>query len=65
VTEAANRDELLLPEGSRLLHIGPPKTGTSAIQSAARVALPELYEYGVHYPNLGREHGKAIVARSA
>jgi len=62
MVEGDANESLLLPEGSRLLHIGPPKTGTSAIQSAARAALPQLREHGVHYPNFGRGHGKAIAS---
>ena len=41
---------LLLPEGTRLLHIGPPKTGSTAIQAALRAARPRLAEHGVCYP---------------
>ncbi|HVT22440.1 MAG TPA: hypothetical protein VHE57_13750 [Mycobacteriales bacterium] len=40
-------DDLLLPEGSLLLHIGPFKTGTTALQSSIRNALPDLKEHGV------------------
>ncbi|HWC34652.1 MAG TPA: hypothetical protein VG650_07470 [Mycobacteriales bacterium] len=40
-------DDLLLPEGSLLLHIGPFKTGTTALQSGIRNALPTLKEHGV------------------
>jgi hypothetical protein len=38
-----------LPEGSVLLHIGPQKTGSTAIQHALHHARPELTEHGVHY----------------
>lgn len=43
-------DDLLLPEGSRIVHIGPHKTGTTAIQGAFADARPKLGEYGMHYP---------------
>ncbi|WGL53265.1 hypothetical protein P5P86_05420 [Nocardioides sp. BP30] len=43
-------DDLLLPEGSRIVHIGPHKTGTTAIQGAFADARARLGEYGVHYP---------------
>jgi hypothetical protein len=46
VTEAG----LLLPEGSLLLHIGPPKTGSSAIQRVMHESRPLLAEHGVLYP---------------
>ena len=41
---------LLLPEGSLLLHIGPPKTGSSAIQRVMHESRPLLAEHGVLYP---------------
>jgi hypothetical protein len=49
----------LLPEGSLLLHIGPPKTGSTAIQMALHNSRPELAEHGVLYP------GTRMRARSA
>jgi len=39
-----------LPEGSLLLHIGPPKTGSTAIQMALHTSRPTLAEHGVLYP---------------
>ena len=42
-------DPLLLPEGCRLIHIGPHKTGTTALQWAMHVARDSLHEQGVHY----------------
>lgn len=39
-----------LPDGSLLLHIGPQKTGSTAIQAAMHHARPELAELGVLYP---------------
>lgn len=48
--------DLLLPAGSRLLHIGPPKTGTTAIQGAFRQARPVLADHGVVYPGTDRQH---------
>lgn len=41
--------DLLLPEGARLVHIGPQKTGTTAIQSAMFAAREALAEHGVVY----------------
>ena len=43
-----------LPEGSLLLHIGPPKTGSTAIQQAMHDARPGLAEHGVLYPGTRR-----------
>ena len=40
----------LLPEGAVLLHIGPYKTGSTAIQSALFARRDELLKYGVAYP---------------
>ena len=39
----------LLPAGSRLVHIGPHKTGTTAVQQAFDEARAVLAERGVHY----------------
>ncbi len=41
--------DLLLPEGTRLVHVGPQKTGTTAIQSMMWAAREELVEHGVVY----------------
>ena len=43
-------DELLLPSGAVLLHIGPYKTGSTAIQSAMFARRDEMDQYGVSYP---------------
>ncbi len=43
-------DDLLLPEGAVLLHIGPYKTGSTALQSALFARREELAQYGVAYP---------------
>lgn len=44
-----------LPEGSRLVHIGPHKTGSTAIQVAFQEAREQLAEHGVVYAS-GRGH---------
>jgi hypothetical protein len=41
--------ELLLAPASRLVHIGPPKTGTTSVQSAFHVGRTMLRRHGVHY----------------
>jgi hypothetical protein len=43
-------DELLIPEGGVLLHIGPQKTGSTGIQQAMHQARADLAEQGVLYP---------------
>ena len=42
--------DLQLREGSVLVHIGPPKTGTTAVQASLHVHRAELAEHGVLYP---------------
>jgi hypothetical protein len=54
-------DDLLLPEGSLLLHIGPFKTGTTAIQSAMREAAPALKKHGVTVTGLHRRNTRRAV----
>jgi len=41
--------------GTRLLHIGPHKTGTSAVQGALYLARERLAAEGVVYPGQGRQ----------
>jgi hypothetical protein len=42
-------ESLLVPAGGRLVHIGPHKTGSTAIQVAMKQASDELKAHGVHY----------------
>jgi hypothetical protein len=56
-------EDLLLPPGTRLLHIGPHKTGTTAIQFALHDLREDLRTHGVHYAgnrNRPRRAGWAI-----
>jgi len=53
---------LLLPPGARLLHIGFPKTGTSALQSSLQAARDRLPSLGVVYPGTGRYQRAASIA---
>jgi hypothetical protein len=46
---------VLLEPGTRLLHIGPHKTGTTAIQGALHLARERLAAEGVVYPGRGRQ----------
>ncbi|HUQ44965.1 MAG TPA: hypothetical protein VM451_11245 [Candidatus Limnocylindria bacterium] len=54
--------DILLPEGSRILHIGPPKTGTTALQSAFHSNRPSLEAQGVHYAGQGRHPMTSVLA---
>lgn len=46
--------ELLIPDGGLLLHIGPQKTGTTAIQAALASARKSLgNDGGAYYPEGG------------
>ncbi|PJJ56896.1 hypothetical protein CLV56_1111 [Mumia flava] len=46
-------DDLLLPEGTRLVHVGPHKTGTTAIQRAFHDNRRAAAEHGVVYAGTG------------
>jgi hypothetical protein len=59
---ARTTDELLLPEGTRLLHIGPHKTGTTALQAAFHLARERAAEQGVRYASHGRQPVTAVLA---
>lgn len=48
-----------LGQGEVLLHIGSPKTGTSALQSALSQNKPLLRAEGIRYPGRQRSHWKA------
>ncbi len=52
------------PRGSRIVHIGPPKTGTTAVQSSLYLRQAELAAYGVAYPGR-RRHERAAVSAAA
>lgn len=59
---------LLLPEGSVLLHIGPQKTGSTAIQMAMHLSRDELARHGVHYAgakHTPREAGWAVLGKGS
>ncbi|MET7654731.1 MULTISPECIES: hypothetical protein [unclassified Streptomyces] len=51
-----------LTAGTRLLHIGPHKTGTTAIQGALFAAKEKLPAYGVTYPAQSRHPMQAVLA---
>jgi hypothetical protein len=52
------------PRGSRILHIGPPKTGTTAVQSSLFRRQADLSAYGVAYPGRRRHERAAVSAVS-
>jgi len=51
-----------LPPGARLLHIGIPKTGTTALQRAAAARREALRAAGVIYPGATVNHRDAVCA---
>jgi IS5 family transposase len=51
-----------LPRGSVLLHIGPPKTGTSALQGACHANREALFRAGVRYVGSGIQPSTAAFA---
>jgi hypothetical protein len=55
-------DDLVLPDKGVLLHVGPHKTGTTAIQGAFFQARAELAKIGVIYPGKGRQHQMPALA---
>ncbi|MFI7497861.1 hypothetical protein ACIBVL_04995 [Streptomyces sp. NPDC049687] len=51
-----------LPAGTRLLHIGPHKTGTTSIQGALFGAKDRMPAYGVEFPATSRHPMSAVQA---
>jgi hypothetical protein len=54
-----------LPPGTRLLHIGPHKTGTTAVQGALFAAKERLPAYGADFPAHTRHPMEAALAACA
>jgi hypothetical protein len=54
-----------VPEGARLLHIGPPKTGTTTLQAAFHRARDEVLKQGVRYIGPQRHSRRAVLAALA
>lgn len=54
-----------LPAGTRLLHIGPHKTGTTSVQGALFAARDLLPEHGVVFPAHSRHPMEAALAACA
>jgi hypothetical protein len=61
LVEVTSDPHLLLPAGTRLVHIGFPKTGTTSLQYALDTTRSQLAEYGVAYPGKERYHKAAGV----
>jgi hypothetical protein len=51
-----------LPVGTRLLHIGPHKTGTTFLQGALHNSRKDLTAHGVHYVGHSRQQRAAAMA---
>ncbi|MDR6973852.1 hypothetical protein J2X68_000521 [Streptomyces sp. 3330] len=61
-SDGASAGPVPLPAGTRLLHIGPHKTGTTSIQGALFAAKEKLPAYGVAYPAQSRHPMQAVLA---
>lgn len=55
-------DDQRLPPGAVLVHVGPYKTGTSAIQMALHTRRAELDDHGVAYPGTTYRHMRPSAA---
>jgi hypothetical protein len=55
-------DDLRVPDGRVLVHIGPHKTGTTSLQAALFAARPELLAQGVRHAGWGRNPARAVQA---
>jgi hypothetical protein len=59
-------DELqALPPGTRLVHIGPPKTGTTTLQAAFDRQRDTVLRQGVRYAGRRRHSRRAVIAVTA
>lgn len=54
-----------IPEGGRLIHIGPPKTGTTSLQAAFHLVRDDLLKQGVRYIGERRHSRRAVMAALA
>lgn len=50
-----------IPQGGRLLHIGPAKTGTTTLQGALHTCREQMAEHGVEYAGRQRHSRRAMV----
>ncbi|MDX6311493.1 MAG: hypothetical protein QOF44_957 [Streptomyces sp.] len=65
MTDISSPGLCALPAGSRLVHIGPHKTGTTAVQAALFDVRERLSEHGVEYPGDDRHPMYAALAVTA
>lgn len=56
------RSDVLVPEGTTLLHIGVPKTGTTRLQDSLAAMRDQLTDAGVTYPGRLLEHSRAALS---
>jgi hypothetical protein len=56
------RPDLRVPEGTLLLHIGPPKTGTTTVQGAFHARRAAVLAQGVRYVGRARHSGAGVLA---
>ncbi len=56
------QEDLLVPAGTRIVHIGPHKTGTTGLQAALFAARASLDRQGVYYASEGRHAMTAVLA---
>jgi hypothetical protein len=61
-TPAWDEHQLPLPVGTRILHIGPHKTGTTAVQASLHIARSELERQGLYYASDYRHAMTAVLA---
>jgi hypothetical protein len=63
VSEGAKPEAIsAIPVRGVLLHIGPPKTGTTAVQEASNAARSSMLEQGVRYGGPGQQPSTAAFA---
>ena len=62
MTPMAKEGTLLLPSGTRLVHIGPHKTGTTSLQAALYLGRPAMLEQGVRHAGRGRNPSTEVRA---
>jgi hypothetical protein len=65
---AGQTSSYVLPDGSRVLHIGPHKTGTTTIQAALWAARDDMLTHGVRLVGQSRHESraaKAVTGRSS
>ena len=62
VTATPGPADLLLKPGTCLIHIGPPKTATTALQGAFFTAREQAESQGVHYAGKTRHSAAAVLA---